>query len=164
MNELEVEKCLYNVFSTRMQGNGMTQPTLAAEFQILSGELMRDYAEVVDKIINNFIDKHVLIMDQLPGRFPILRKGINFDEWEEKMNPQKSSISIGSVTAQNVQLGNENTMNIGTSTEQLVKAMALLRDKPEDEKKSIIDEFISAVGKGVNLAEAVSKLIMLIGG
>lgn len=164
MNEHEVEKCLYNVFSKRMQGDGMTQPTLAAEFQILSGESMRGYAEVVDKIVNKYIADYVLMIEQLPGRYPILRKGINFDEWEEKMNPQKSGINIGSVNAQNVQLGNENTMNIGASTEQLVKAMALLRDKPEDEKKSIIDEFISAVGKGVNLAEAVSKLIMLIGG
>lgn len=163
MKKQEVEKCIYKSF-VQKKGAAISIPELKAYFQIVSEENMNDYGEIAQKILNELIENKYLNCDERPNGMVYLTEGLNFDQWETIMNPQTSNggISIGSVNANNVQVGNQNTMNTGVTAEQFIKALTAFSTKTEPEKKSIMDKVLSAVSAGADVAAAVAAFIALV--
>ena len=79
----------------------------------------------------------------------------------EKME-SKSQINISSLSANSVQVGNGNVMNISISAEKFASALSSLAEKPVEERKSIVEKITSAVAAGATVAEAVSTLVGLL--
>ena len=79
-------------------------------------------------------------------------------------SPQSNAqISIGSLNAQHVQVGNDNSMNINITAEQFANALSLLAQKESEEANSIAEKISSFVANGATMVEAVAKLIGLVG-
>lgn len=163
MNEQEFEKCIYKSF-IKKGGAALSFPELDLSFQTLSDMRMSDYGEAGEKILNELIDNKYLNYDKRPNGMVYFTEGLNFDQWEAKMNPQTNNggISIGSVNAGNVQVGNQNTMNVGVTAEQFIKALNAFGAKTEPEKKSIIDKVLSVASTGADVAAAVAAFIALV--
>ena len=165
MDETEFEKCIYKSFAKK-NGPALSAPELYANFQIISGESVRNYSDLAEKVVKRLIESKYLKFENRLGGMGYYTEGLNFDEWETKMNPQASNngFSIGTLNlqnAQNVQLGNQNKINAGISTEEFIHALTLLRNKPEEEKNSILDKVLSTVNTGVSLASAVATFSLL---
>ena len=81
-----------------------------------------------------------------------------------KKNKEKSlqNISIGSLNAENVQLGNENIMNVNVTPDEFVALLTALTAKPEAEKTSIFSILTDLVKTGVSVGELLIKLKALL--
>ena len=163
MDELELEKCIYKSF-LRKKTPALSYLELKANFQIVSNESMNDYSGEVEKVIKKIVDNRFLKCEERPNGMPYFTEGLNFDQWETKMNPQTNNggFSIGTLNAGNVQVGNQNTMNNGVSADQFVKALETFNGKPEAEKKSIMDKVLAVVSAGADVAAAVAAFVALV--
>ena len=166
MDEATIAKVLHKILSPVSQNKALLWPEIQVGFENLTGESINDHLGVVEKVINELNDNRVLRFEILPNGMPRMWKGINFDNLASSMSPRSSSshISIGSLNAQNVQVGNENNMNISITAEQFANALASLANKPPEESKSIVEKVASLVATGATIAEAVAALIGLVGG
>lgn len=166
MDETTVTKVLHKLLSPLSQNKALLWPDIQVGFNNLTGELIQDHLVVVEKVINELNDKRVFQFEIAPNGIPRMWKGINFDNLESVMNPRSSSshINIGSLNAQNVQVGNENNMNISITAEQFANALSSLADKPPAESKSIVEKVASFVATGATVAEAAAALVSLVGG
>jgi hypothetical protein len=166
MDEATVTKVLQKILAPLPHNKALLWPDIQVGFDNLTGESIRDHVAVVEKVINELDDKKVLRFEMAPNGMPRMWKGINFDNLESAMSPRSSNshISIGSLNAQNIQVGNENNMNISITAEQFANALSSLANKPPEETKSIVEKVSSFVATGATVAEAVAKLVGLAGG
>ena len=81
---------------------------------------------------------------------------------KEDKDKESQNISIGSLNAENVQLGNENVMNINVTPDEFVVLLKTLTKKPEAEKTSIFSILSDLVKTGVSVGELVIKLKALL--
>ena len=163
MTKNEVERCLYKCITEKMTGSAESLPELRGHFQIVSGESMTDYADEVDEILNNLRDERILSIENRPNGMWYICQGLNFDQWETKMNPKTNSFAIGSLHAETVQVGNDNTLNAGISADEFIKLLTLFSAKSEPERKSILEQLSSAAKTGASLAETFVKVLTLVG-
>ena len=166
MDATTIEKVLHKIISPLPQTKALLWPEIQIGFDNLTGESIQDHLVAVEKVINELNDKRILRFEMLPNGIPRMWKGINFDNLESAMSPRSSSshISIGSLNAQNVQVGNENNMNISVTAEQFANALSSLADKPPAESKSIVEKVASFVATGATVTQAVAALVGLVGG
>ena len=166
MDETTTAKVLHKILAPLSQNKALLWPEIQIGFDNLTGESINDHLDIVEKVINELNEKRILRFEMLPNGMPRMWKGINFDNLESAMSPRSSSshISIGSLNAQNVQVGNENKMNISITAEQFANALSSLADKPPAESKSIVEKVASFVATGATVAEAVAALVGLVGG
>ena len=144
MNEQELEKCIYKSFTQK--DGAVSLLDLKAYFQMISKENMSNYSEIVDKILNELFENKYLNWDERPNGMVYLTEGLNFDQWEAKMNPQT----------------NQNTMSTGVTAEQFIKALTAFSVKTEPEKKSIMDKILATASAGADVAAAVAAFISLV--
>ncbi len=114
--------------------------------------LMPEFIEAVDLELLELI---------LHRNYNDFLKNRNITPKKEKVMPQ-NHISIASLTAQNVQVGNENKMDIGITADQFANALSSLISKPPEESQSIVEKIFSRVAMGATVAEAVSTLLSLV--
>ncbi|WP_234263680.1 RIP homotypic interaction motif-containing protein [Hydrogenophaga sp. NFH-34] len=166
MDEATIAKVLHKMLSSLSDNKALLWPDIQVRFEGLTGESINDHPDMVEKVVNELDDKKVLRFDAAPNGVPRMWKGINFDSLESVMSPRSSNshISIGSLNAQNVQVGNENSMNISITAEQFANALSSLASKPPEESKSIVEKVASCVATGATVAEAVAAFVGLIGG
>jgi len=166
MDEATIKKAFHKILAPLQQSKALLWPEIQIGFENLTGESINDHLAVVEKVINDLDDKKVLRFEMAPNGMHRIWKGINFDNFESAMSPRSSNshISIGSLNAQNVQVGNENNMNISITAEQFANALSSLANKPAEEAKSIVERVSSFVATGATVAEAVAKLVGLAGG
>jgi hypothetical protein len=166
MDEATIAKVLHKILSPLPHNKALLWPDIQVGFDNLTGESILDHLVVVEKVINELNDKKVLRFEKAPNGMPRMWKGINFDNLESAMSPRSSNshISIGSLNAQNVQVGNENNMNISITAEQFANALSSLASKPPAESKSIVEKVASYVATGATVAEAVTALVGFVGG
>jgi len=81
---------------------------------------------------------------------------------KEEKNKESQNISIGSLNAENVQLGNENVMNINVTPDEFVVLLKTLTTKPEAEKTSIFSILSDLVKTGVSVGGLLIKLKALL--
>lgn len=166
MDEATIQKVLHKILAPLPQNKALLWLDIQLGFENLTGESIGDHLAVAEKVINELDDMKVLRFERGLNGMPRIWKGINFDNLESAMSPRssKSHISIGSLNAQNVQVGNENNMNISITAEQFANALSSLANKPPEEAKSIVERVSSFVATGATVAEAVAKLVGLAGG
>jgi hypothetical protein len=166
MDEATIEKVLHKILSPLPHNKALLWPDIQVGFDNLTGESIRDHFDVVKKVIDELNDEKVLRFEMAPNGMPRMWKGINFDNLESAMSPRSSNshISIGSLNAQNVQVGNENNMNINITAEQFANALSSLASKKPAESNSIVEKVASYVAKGATVAEAVTAFVGLVGG
>ena len=162
MDESLIEKFLFNFFSPLASNESKLWAELQGQFQIQLNESMQPYFDKVMEILDRLQQEHILIVDSLPGRMPSIRKGVLFGNWAAKMTPQKNtpnSIKIGSLNAENVQVGNDNVFNVGAPIKEFAKAVEMFANKPEKEQKTNAVKIIAYVTSGATLVSALIALI-----
>jgi len=166
MDEADITKVLHKILAPLPQNKALLWPDIQVGFQNLTGESISDHLVVAEKVINELHDKRILRFEMAKNGMPRMWKGINFDKFESATSSRSSNshISIGSLNAQNVQVGNENNMSINITAEQFANALSSLANKQPEEAKSIVEKISSFVATGATVAEAVTKLVGLAGG
>ncbi len=166
MDEADITKVLRKILAPLPQNKALLQDDIQIGFQTLTGESINDHLDLVNKVLNNLHDKKIIRFEMFENRTPRVWKGLNFDNLESTMSsrPSNSHISIGSLNAQNIQVGNENNMSINITAEQFANALSSLANKQPEEAKSIVEKISSFVATGTTVVEAVSKFIGLAGG
>jgi uncharacterized protein YecA (UPF0149 family) len=163
LNEI-IKKVIYNKLSSIPDKKALLFPDLQIAFHNGTGKSLSDYLEELKKIADELEADQFAKFEKLPSGMPRILKGVNFNKWSSIMNPKRtnSQINISSFNANNVQVGNENTMNVGVTPEEFVEALKSLTKEPE-KAKSIIDQLSGYVKEGVGIADAVTKFMALIG-
>ena len=143
----------------------MLWPDIQVGFENLTGESIFDHQNLVNQIIDELVEGKVIRYEIASNSMLVIWKSINFDKLESAMNSPQSNaqISIGSLNAQHVQVGNDNSMNINITAEQFANALSLLAQKESEEANSIAEKISSFVANGATMVEAVAKLIGLVG-
>lgn len=166
MDESTIAKILYKILSPLSDNKALLWHDVQVRFDNLTGESINDHLDVLEKVISKLDEEKILRFELAPNGMPRMWKGINFDNLEASINPRSSNshISIGSLSAKNVQVGNENSMNINITAEEFANALSSLASKPTEERKSIVEKISSLVGAGATVAGAVTALIGLASG
>lgn len=164
MDEKNIEKFIYKILSPLPENKALLWPEIQVRFENLTGIPIKESLDIFENVINELNNEKVVRFEKAPNGMPIMRKGINFDVLASSMNPRSSNshISIASLNAQNVQVGNENNMNISITAEQFANALSSLANKPPAESKSIVEKVASCVATGATVAQAVSALVGLV--
>jgi len=133
---------------------------LQIAFQNASGEELSDYLPELQEAVDELEKRKQIRVEMLQNNssFRIV-KGLQFDELISNSNNQ---INISALTAENVQVGNKNIMNIGVSSEEFIEALKAISNDT-DKSKTVIGELTDYAKKGVGLAETISKFIALVG-
>ena len=166
MDEVTIKKVAHQLVSALPQNKALLWPEVQIGFQNLTGESLNDHLEAVHKVFCELDEKKILRFEATPNGMPRIWKGVHFDTLEAVMNPRSSNshINIGSLNAQNVQVGNENNMSIDITAQQFANALNSLASKPQEEAKSIVEKVSSLVATGATVVEAVATLVGLAGG
>lgn len=159
-----IKKVIYNKLCTIPNNKVILWPDLQVAFDVATGKSLNDYLDEVDAVVEELEAAQFARFEQSPNKMIRVFKGVDFDKWSNSMKPSQnnSQININSLTAHNVQVGNENTMNINITPEQFVEALSALI-KNQKKANSIIDELSSYLKKGVSLAEVIAKFVTLMG-
>ena len=165
MDESLIEKFLFKLFSPLASNESKLWAELQGQFQIQLNESMQPYFDKVMEILDRLQQEHILIVDYLPGRMPSIRKGVLFDNWTAKMNSQENtpnSINIGYVNLQTAQIGNDNTLNIGIPVADFVEALKAISNKPDKDRKSIVDKIAMYANTGASLTNILTALVKFV--
>ena len=76
------------------------------------------------------------------------------------MNPTQNNnpISIGTLNSQQTQVGNQNTINVNVTPQELLDMLTKLTEKKPEEQKTIIQKISQFVSDGTGLGEVLVKL------
>lgn len=129
-----------------MNLNELEKNALEAAFDKLSEE---GIIEITDN--NNAMGAKIAITNA--GVELITKNKLKGDEVKDK-----GSINIGNLHADNVQVGNENTMNINITPDEFIGLLETLNTKPEPEKRSIFNKLADFVKSGLSIGELIIKL------
>jgi len=137
-------------------------PDLQVAFKVATGESLSNHQDVVNEVADDLEQAGYARFDQRPGGMPRIIKGIDFDKWESSMEPSNSSkqFNIGSLNAQNVQVGDQNTMNVNITPEEFIAALEKMQKDPE-KAKSVLSRLNDFAKQGLSLGQTVVKLIGL---
>ncbi|QND84659.1 Uncharacterized protein ChrSV_2433 [Chromobacterium vaccinii] len=160
-----MKKFIFNEISDLTYGKGKQYNEIRLALHRRVGDTdIQQYEAKLLGILQELSVKRLLNVEQYTGGQMIIRKGIDFEIWEEEMSPKQfnGGISVQSINADNVQLGNENVMHINIAPEQLIAALTNLTNKPPEEAKSVIEKLSSFISGGASITEALAKLITLV--
>ena len=158
-----IKKVIYNKLRALPDNKALLWPDFQVAFDVATGQSLNDCLDEVQVAADELESAQFARFEKLPNGMLRILKGIDFDKWEASMNPkQESQVNIGSVNAQNVQVGNENTINFNVTPEQFVEALNKM-NKDSKKSKSVLKQLNSYVKKGVGMGELIKKLVTLIG-
>ena len=156
-----IRKVIFNELRPLPHNKALLWPDFAVAFEAATGYSVNECLEDAQSVFDDLEEKQYVRLEKLPNGMPRIIKGVHFDIWEREMNPkQDQEVSIGSVNAENVQIGNANTMNINVTPEEFVDALSRLVENPE-KSRSIIEEMTSYLKQGLSIGELVKKFIGL---
>jgi hypothetical protein len=112
-------------------------------------------AKELEKVINELIKKEYIVYDDF--RIPRFAKGINFDEWKQEMDSDKSKINIQNLHTNNAQIGNNNSFYNGLNSEDFIKFLEIF-EKTKD-KKSFIEKVKSMISSGADIITIIGSFI-----
>lgn len=157
-------KVIFNKLDSLPQNKALLWPELQIGFEVATGQSIKDHLDDVQAASDELEAKGYARFEQLPTGMPRVVRGIHFDQWRNEMKPSAPSnqINISSLNAQNVQVGNENTMNVNITPEEFVDALNRIQQDPEKARSSL-SQLNELVKKGLSFGETVAKFISLFG-
>lgn len=163
MNKSDIQKAIYKIFFSFPDNKFMLPHELALNFENLTHESLESHWSQVAEILEELNDKKIIVIESMNN--PVmpfrLKKGLHFDKLEAIVNPQQNnpSINIGSFNATHAQVGNQNaTMNIGMTSDDLIKVLNELLAKKPEEAKTIMDKLSDMAAKGANITTLLTGL------
>lgn len=160
----KIKKTIFNELSKRTSNKHLHMFDLQVAFQTATGEKLGDFMEDLQSAVDELEQDDFARFEKLPNKTFRVVRGVDFDKWESEMRQgdQKSEINIDTLNADNVQVGDNNTLNINNSPDDLVAVLQLFIDKPE-QGKSLLDKLKGYIAKGASLADSIRKLFELAG-
>lgn len=157
----KIKKIIFNKLSELSSNQALLLPDLQIAFQNATGKSLNEHLEIVQAAVDELESAEYARLET-GSRMPRILKGVDFDKWGEDLNSKNSgsNLHIGSVNAQNVQLGDSNMMNINITPEEFVRALAEMQRQPE-RAKSVLNEINEHVKSGLNLGQTIAKFTAL---
>ena len=126
----DISKILYKKLSSLPDSKVLLWPDFQASFNATTGQSINDHLEDTQEVLDELEASKYIRCEQLPNKMPKLIKGVNFDAWGQVMSPTQNNnpINIGAVNASNVQVGNQNSMVVNVTPDELVEALTKLRN------------------------------------
>lgn len=158
----KVEKLIFNKLRDLPRNKALLWPDLQVAFDMATGESLNDHLETVQEVADELEKADYARFDKLPNGMPRITKGVDFDKWENKMAPSNSGgqLNIGSLSAQNVQLGDGNTMNVNITPQEFIDALERMQKDPE-KAKSVLSQLNDLAKQGLSFGQTVAKFIGL---
>jgi len=137
---------------------------LQIAFERTTGQHINDHLDEIRAVAEELEEAEYARFSTLPNGMPRIVKGLNFDKWEDSMTPGTTSnhINISSLSGQNVQVGDGNTMNVNITPEEFLSALNKMHQNPE-KAKTDLSKLHEYVKMGVSLGETITKFIAFFG-
>ena len=118
----KIEKVLFKKLRELPSNKALLWPDFQVAFDVATGASLSDHLEEVQEVADTLEKSDYARFEQLPNGMPRITKGVDFDKWENEMAPTNpgSSLNIGSLNAQNVQVGDQNTMNVNITPQEFL--------------------------------------------
>ena len=158
----KVKKVIFNELRDLPSNKVLLWPVLQVAFKGATGEYLNNHLDVVQEVADNLEQVGYARFKQLPNGTCRISKGVDFDQWENSMIPKDSSrqLSIGSLSAQNVQVGDGNTMNVKITPDEFVNALSKMQKNPE-KAKSVLSQLSDYAKEGLSLGQTIATFIGL---
>lgn len=165
---IKMKKLILDMFKSipNLQENYCLSPRWQMTDSILN--LNSVEKEALVNAINELEANEILTISEnkMGSNIAITKKGIKYITLnkleEEKMNSQNNNISIGTVNADNLQVGNDNQMNINLTPTELIDLIEKITKKPEKEQKTIFSKLLTLAKDGLSTVGIINKLKDLI--
>ena len=165
---LKMKKLILDMFKSipNLQENYCLSPRWQMSDSIL--HLNSVEKEALVDAINELENDGILTISEnrMGSNIAITKKGIEYITLnkleEEKMDSQNNNISIGTVNAENLQVGNDNQMNINLTPNEFIDLIEKITKKPEKEQKNIFNQLLTFTKNGLSTVGIINKLKDLI--
>jgi hypothetical protein len=126
----DIKKILFNKLSSLPSNKILLWPDLQVAFNAATGESLSNHLEDAEHAFNELEAEKYVRLEMSPNHMPRIFKGVNFNSWGQAMNPVQNNnpVNIGSLNAQNVQIGSQNTQITNLSLAEVVKQVAAQND------------------------------------
>jgi len=158
----KIEKILFNKLRELPSNKVLLWPDLQVAFDVTTGKSLSGHLEEVQEVADELEKADYARFEQAPNGMPRIMKGVDFDKWKNKMNPnnQGSNLKIGALNAHNVQVGDKNTMNVNITPEEFIGALDKMQKDPE-KAKSVLSQLNDFAKQGLSFGQTVAKFIGL---
>jgi len=160
-----IKKVLYNKINSIPDNKALLWPDFQVAFDVATGRSLNDYIGEAQNIAEELESQQFVRFEQRPNKMIRIVKGVNFDKWSQIMNPNQmnNQTNIGSINANNLQVGNQNQMTVNVDPAQVISALSALISKRPEDAKSIVDKLGGYVKSGATIAEVLAKFVSLMG-
>lgn len=158
----KMKKVIFNKLRELPTNKALLWPDLQVAFEVATGESLQNHLAIVQEVADELEQAGYARFEQLPSEMPRISKGLDFDQWESSMRPSDSSrqLNIGSLNAQNVQVGDGNTMNVNITPDEFVNALSKMQKNPE-KAESVLSQLNDYAKQGLSLGQTIAKFIGL---
>lgn len=158
----KIEKVIFNKLKELPSNKALLWPDVQIAFEFATGESLGNHFETVKEVMDELEKSDFANFKEAPNGMFRITKGVDFDKWESKMNPNYSGsrLKIESLKAQNVQVGNQNTMYVNITPEEFIDALERMQNNPE-KAKSVLSELNDFAKQGLSFGQTVAKFIGL---
>ncbi|WP_275288633.1 RIP homotypic interaction motif-containing protein [Halomonas elongata] len=158
----KIEKVIFNKLRELPSNKALLWTDLQVAFDVATGESIGDHLDKVQAVADELEGSDYARFEELPNGMPRITRGVDFDKWEQKMNPGDSGshLNIESLNAQNVQVGDQNTMNVNITPEEFIDALERMQNDPE-KAKSVLSQLNDFAKQGLSFGQTVAKFVGL---
>jgi len=158
----KIKKILFNKLRELPSNKLLLWPDLQVAFKVATGKSLSDHLKEVQNVADELERADYARFEQAPNGMPRIMKGIDFDKWEDKMNPNNrgNNLNIESLNAHNVQVGDQNTMNVNVTPMEFIGALKKMQRDPE-KAKSVISQLNDLAKQGLSFGQTIAKFIGL---
>ncbi len=161
----KIEKVIFNKLRELPPNKALLWTDLQVAFDIATGKSIGNHLVEVQAVADELEGSDYAHFEELPNGMPRITKGVDFDKWEQRMNPGNSGnssrqLNIGSLNAQNVQVGDQNTMNVNITPEEFIDALERMQNEPE-KAKSVLSQLNDFAKQGLSFGQTIAKFVGL---
>jgi hypothetical protein len=157
-----IKKVLFKKLKSLPDNKNLSLTDLQSAFKQTTGHRINEHFDEFQAVTEELQRAEYARFSKLPNGSVRIVKGLDFDTWENSMTPGSTSnqFNISSLNAQNVQVGDGNTMNVNVTPEAFLSALNKMQQDPE-KAESVLSKLYGYVNKGLSLTETVAKFIAL---
>lgn len=164
--EQEIEKLIFSEFISLPSNKRLIKTDIDSKIMLFFINTLNDNSEkwktFRDIVFNRLIEnQYIAYKKEFHSIHITFSKGLCFDDWRKSMENKNSQgdINIGSINANNLQVGNQNEQNINITISELVEKVAQTDDI---EAKSKLKEILENSTVGSIIGAGVATLLALL--
>ena len=160
----DLKKVLFQCLNRKGSGEILPFVDWQVAFLDATGERLQDHEQELNEIAEELESSKYARFENIGRGAFIVKKGVNFDEWESTMNSNKdANFNVSVEGGENIQIGYDNTQNINVTPQEFVDILNKLLEDP-DQNKSILDKLNGMAEKGTTVIGLINSLKTLIYG